>query len=115
MRSRRISRAIADFFQDRPYRNLTISTIMTLSIGTVVYSLIEGWRVIDSLYFSVITLTTVGYGDLSPQTDFGKLFTIFYIITGVGIILGFVNAVFSRRSRKIKQKIEQIDQKRKKI
>ena len=39
-------------------------------------------------------MTTIGYGDLSPQTDGGKLFTIFYILVGIGIILGFINAVY---------------------
>ncbi|MGB0255380.1 MAG: potassium channel family protein, partial [Flavobacteriaceae bacterium] len=56
--------------------------------------LIEGWSWLDSLYFSVITLTTIGYGDFSPQTNLGKLFTMAYIIIGVALILGFVNTLF---------------------
>jgi voltage-gated potassium channel Kch len=51
---------------------------------------------LDSLYFSVITLTTVGYGDFSPSTTTSKIFTMFYIFVGIGIILGFVNAVAER-------------------
>ena len=50
----------------------------------------------DSLYFSVITLTTMGYGDFSPSTRAGKIFTMFYIFVGIGIISGFVNAVAER-------------------
>jgi hypothetical protein len=46
-----------------------------------------------SLYFSVVTLTTVGYGDHSPSTAAGRFFTILYIFVGLGIVLGFVNAV----------------------
>ena len=42
----------------------------------------------------VITLTTIGYGDFSPQTNLGKLFTMAYIIIGVALILGFVNTLF---------------------
>ena len=61
----------------------------------VVYHYLEGWSYIDSLYFSVVTLTTVGYGDFTPQTDAGKLFTVFYIIIGIGIIFAFVNTVFN--------------------
>jgi voltage-gated potassium channel Kch len=69
-------------------------TIAIISIGTVFYHYVEGWSWIDAAYFSVITLTTIGFGDYSPTTDFGKLFTIGYVITGVGIILGFINAVY---------------------
>jgi len=64
-------------------------------VGTIVYHNLEGWGWVDSLYFSMITLTTVGYGDFSPQTNGGKIFTIIYIIVGVGIILSFVNTVYN--------------------
>lgn len=63
-------------------------------IGTFAYRYLEGWSYIDSLYFSVITLSTIGYGDFSPQTTGGKLFTIFYILLGIGVILAFVNTVY---------------------
>ena len=56
----------------------------------------EGWSLFDSFYFSVITLPTIGYGDLSPSTTAGKIFTIVYIFVGLGIILGFVNAIAER-------------------
>ncbi|MGB1449756.1 MAG: potassium channel family protein [Flavobacteriaceae bacterium] len=87
-------RIISSFLRDREYRQLLGFTQIILSIGTVSYHYIEGWSWIDSLYFSIITLTTIGYGDFSPQTTLGKLFTIAYIIVGVGMILGFINAVF---------------------
>jgi len=38
----------------------------------------------------VVTLTTVGYGDFSPQTTFGKIFTTFYIFAGVGILTAYI-------------------------
>lgn len=46
----------------------------------------EGWTLIDALYFSMTTVSTVGYGDLSPGTDFTKFFTCVYIIVGVAIV-----------------------------
>ena len=72
-------RAIISFLKDEQYRDLLITSIFILLVGTFVYHHLEGWDYIDSLYFSVITLTTVGYGDFSPQTSGGKVFTIFYI------------------------------------
>jgi voltage-gated potassium channel len=51
---------------------------------------------LDSLYFSVITLTTIGYGDLTPSTAAGKIFTILYVFIGLGLILGFLNAIAAR-------------------
>jgi voltage-gated potassium channel len=61
--------------------------------------------VLDSLYFSVVTLTTEGFGEFSPQTDFGKIFTIIYMFTVVGPILGFINklALHMGRSKSRKQ------------
>ncbi|SFM29828.1 Ion channel [Methanolobus profundi] len=74
------------------FRSFFLLVLFTLTFGTVVYHSVEGWRWIDSLYFSVITLTTIGYGDLAPVTDIGKIFTILYVFVGLGILLGFVNA-----------------------
>jgi len=79
---------------DEDYRILLLTTLGVLGLGTTVYHYVEGWSWIDSLYFSVITLTTVGYGDFYPQTDAGKLFTIFYIIIGIGIILSFIDTIY---------------------
>jgi len=88
-------RTLLSFLKNKEYQDLLMTTIIVLGIGTVMFHLLEGWTWIDSAYFSVITLTTVGYGDYSPQTDGGKLFAIFYIFMGIGIILSFVNTVYN--------------------
>jgi voltage-gated potassium channel len=62
-------------------------------LSTAASSDSEGWSLLDAFYFSSITLTTIGYGDLFPQTAAGKLFAASYIFTGLGIIVAFVNAV----------------------
>lgn len=90
-----VFRTLVSFFKDKNYRDLLITTNLIIAFGSIVYHYLEGWSWIDSIYFSIITLTTIGYGDFSPQTDEGKLFTIFYIIIGVGIILSFVNTVYT--------------------
>lgn len=88
-------KTLLTFFQDKQYRDLLITTTITIGIGSVAYHFLEGWNWLDSIYFSIITLTTIGYGDFSPQTNGGKLFTIFYILIGIGIILSFVNTVYN--------------------
>ena len=87
-------KAIINFLKDKQYRDLLITSLIILLMGTLSYHHLEGWSYIDSLYFSVITLTTVGYGDFSPQTNGGKIFTIFYIFIGLGMILSFLQTLF---------------------
>lgn len=86
------------------YRFLVGAAVSTLAVGTVVYHFVEHFSWLNAYYFSVITLTTVGYGDLTPHTAFGKLFTTFYVLTGVGIITTFITATVRRRGRKMRNK-----------
>lgn len=87
-------KVIIEFFKDKEYRELLITTMVILGIGTLVFHLVEGWRILDALYFCVITLTTIGYGDFCPKTDFGKIFNMFYILIGLGLILSFIKTVY---------------------
>ena len=83
--------SIVSFLKDKSYRSLLTSNFF-IGLGTVIYHFVEGWSWLHSLYFSVITLTIIGYGDFSPQTDLGKIFTFLYIVVGVALILGFFNS-----------------------
>ena len=55
--------------------------------------MVEGWSLLDSAYFAVVTIATVGYGDLTPETTLGKIFTIGYIFAGIGLFLAAVTAL----------------------
>lgn len=88
-------KTVIAFLKDKDYREILISTLIVITIGTVFYHFQEGWGWLDSLYFSVITLTTIGYGDFSPATDLGKIFTLFYIVIGLGMILSFIQIIYS--------------------
>ena len=63
--------------------------------GTVFFHFVEGWSWVDSYFFSVITLSTVGYGSLVPATTLGKIGTTFFIFVGLGIF-AFVVQQFAR-------------------
>jgi len=103
-----VLRTILSFLRDKEYRDLIVTTLVVLVLGTLVYHYTEGWNWLDSLYFSVITLTTVGYGDFAPQTTFGKIFTIIYIVIGIGIILSFIDSVYSHFSRNTLERRNQL-------
>ena len=75
-----------------------------VAAGTGAFMYIEGWSFVDAVYFSVVTVATVGYGDVHPVTMAGKVATIVLIIAGVGTFLGFVatstEALFAKRQAK---------------
>lgn len=70
-------------------RALLLTAIAILATGVLFYTHVEKWSVLNAVYFCVVTLGTVGYGDITPTTDAGKIFTIFYIIFGLAVIGGF--------------------------
>jgi voltage-gated potassium channel len=72
-------------------------------IGSVFYHLVEGLSYVDALYFTAVTLTTVGYGDFAPKTDAGKLFTAVYAFVGIGIFLGFAATLFQAVAGRLKR------------
>jgi len=85
--------AIKMSLDDSEFKVLLLLSLLTIVLGVTFYSVHEGWSLIDSFYFCVVTLTTVGYGDLSPTTDLSKIFTSFYILIGLGIFLLFINTL----------------------
>jgi len=93
----RFVRSIASGLKDPQFRGLLASVILLLLAGMLFYHQVEGWAWLDALYFSLITLTTVGYGDFSPHTSAGKIFTMIYIVLGLGILSSFILMVAERQ------------------
>ncbi len=88
--------------KDTEFRALFFWVLGILGLGTWFYARVEHWRLLDALYFTITTLTTIGYGDFYPKTDAGKIFTIFYIFVGIGLLSGFV-ILLAERSGLIKK------------
>ena len=90
---RRIRLGIGTALGDERVRGILAFTTAIIFWASVFYRYVEGWSWIDSFYFSVVTISTVGYGDFSPETAAGKLFTIAYIIVGLGVFVTTVTTI----------------------
>lgn len=89
-----------------------------LLVGVLGYKLISGYSFIDALYMTVITITTVGFGEVHPLDDNSKLFTVFLILASV-VILGYslsliteyilsINSIVELRQKKMQKKIDSL-------
>jgi len=67
--------------------------VILILVGAYVYHQAEGWRYLDSIYFTVITAATIGYGDFVPVTDAGKIFTMFFSFAGIGMAFYFFSVI----------------------
>ena len=97
--------------EDEDFRALLFLLTMLLIGATYFYWLVEGWSVIDSIYFSVMTMSTIGYGDLVPTTAFSKLFTIMFAILSIGVFVAVASKLVTivlDRDKSIRQKRKQI-------
>jgi voltage-gated potassium channel len=82
----------------KPFREaLRIVSLLgsILLVGVAGYHFIEGWSLFDALYMTVITLATVGYGETHPLSTTGRVFTMFLILGGMGMILYGVSRITS--------------------
>ena len=91
--ARGLGRALAAVWRDPETRALPVVAGVLVLTGTLFYWRFEDWTVVEALYFCVVTLTTVGYGDLSPTTAGTQIFTIIYILTGLGVLVALLASV----------------------
>lgn len=95
--------AMKSMLRDPHGRVILLWAIAQILVGTLVFRWLEGWSVVDALYFSVVTLATVGFGDLHPTSDAAKLFTVLYILMGLGVIAAFISEITKHREAVIEQ------------
>lgn len=92
-----------DVLRDRDSRPVFVFALGMLAFGTFIYHWLEGWSYLDALYFCVISLATIGYGDLTPTTPLAKAFTIVYIINGIAVLLALFDRIRTVRMQRIER------------
>lgn len=100
---RTIFYGLRDVWLDDRVRGLLVFAFSMIALATVTFWLIEDWSLLDAAFFSVVTISTVGYGELVPQTVIGKLFAMFYILVGLGVFVAAASAVAEALMRRREQ------------
>jgi voltage-gated potassium channel len=65
---------------------MALLALLVVIYGTAGYMIVEGWSFLDGLYMTLITLTTVGFTEVHPMDDAGRIFTMSLLVMGVGLI-----------------------------
>ena len=79
--------------------------VFMLTFGVIAYHNLEGWGWVDCIYFMSSTMTTLGYGDLVPTTDEAKIFTVFFMWTGISIGFYMIYTISRYREEKIDHRV----------
>ena len=95
------------------FRIYLVVLLSVMVLGTIGFSYVEQVSFIDSLYYSIVTVATVGYGDIHPTTGIGKLLAVLLIISGVGTFLGVIanatDILLSRHEKRFRrQKLQML-------
>ncbi len=86
-------RIYVELFRLPEFRGLLVVVVFFIALGGFVFRSLEGWTWLDAFYFGVVSLTTVGFGDITPKTETGKLFAMVYLLAGVGLLSGLIAIV----------------------
>lgn len=99
-------RSFRSVLKNPELRLVMVLTIFVILIGVLFYHYFENFTWVNAFYFSVVTLATVGYGDLAPTTDIAKIFTSFYILVGVGILVVFLEIIAKQMMTESQKSLE---------
>lgn len=86
-------RSVLRTFRVQRVQALLMVCLLIALTQALVMSRIEGWSFLDAFYFSVVSMSTVGYGEPSPQTALGKVFTMVFLVVGIGVFVLAVSTI----------------------
>jgi voltage-gated potassium channel len=92
--------ALHQIWKSPDNRQILVVAIWLLAAGTLIFMIVERLSVIDAFYFSFITLATIGFGDIVPTTDLGKIVAVIYGIAGLGVLGALVSTISQQRLHK---------------
>jgi len=90
-------RELRRLWLDKSSRGVLLVAVWLLVAGTIIFMIIEDLSLIDGFYFSFVTLATIGYGDIAPATDLGKIVAVIYGIAGLGIMAALISSIAALR------------------
>lgn len=82
-----------DLLKDKAARPIVMYAGSVMVLCSLLYHWLEGWSLLDAVYFVVVSFTTIGYGDLSPTQPITKVITIFLAFNGVAVLLMLFNEI----------------------
>mmetsp|Transcript_29376 Transcript_29376/g.64218 ORF Transcript_29376/g.64218 Transcript_29376/m.64218 type:complete len:519 (-) Transcript_29376:178-1734(-) len=98
-------KVVLNFHAASKYILAAVLFVLPVAVGTIFFMLNENWSFLDSLYWSIVTCTTVGYGDLTLTKESSRAFSFFYILIGfafVGAAIGHVGTIQMERTMELK-------------
>lgn len=107
-----VSNDMEVIFHDTLGRFALLVVGVFLAVGTSFFSIVEGWTPVDSLYFCVITVTTVGFGDFVPTCDASKIFVAIYILVGLSLFSTCLGVLVGKLHGAVEQPASQLPRRR---
>lgn len=86
--------------------SLILTLVLIIAGGTVFFRWAEGWTWLEAYFFTVVTLSTVGYGSLVPATAIGKIGTTVFILLGLGVFAVAIQQFGTFAMRKREEHVE---------
>lgn len=98
-----IKRFLHEFIAEYTILFFVIIILIVIFAGTIAFYNLEGWSFFNSLYFTSVTMSTIGYGDMAPATYAGKIVSMFYGFMGAPLFIWFTWIVFQWKFKKMLQ------------
>lgn len=95
----RLSRGFYHGMRDPEFQAIIFLLTVAVLVGSIFFHLVEGWSWLDSAYFSVVALTTVGDATLGPTSGLSKIFTMGFSLIGIALVLAFLSRLGSYRDQ----------------